>query len=87
VKAWAYSFGSWGDYDRNQFRQDCQIHALAYPFRTGHLNLKAALPRTMGLRKKLGITEALRHLGLRFAGSHHRGLDDTRTVRRVCTDC
>jgi inhibitor of KinA sporulation pathway (predicted exonuclease) len=45
----------------------------------------------MGIKKKLGIAEALRHLGLRFEGSHHRGLDDARNisriVRRVCAGC
>lgn len=81
-------FCSWGDYDRNQFLQDCEYHRVAYPFRSGHLNLKAEFARILGLRKKLGIAEALRHLGMTFEGSHHRGLDDARNiariVRRVC---
>ena len=81
-------FCSWGDYDRKQFEQDCGYHQLAYPFRSAHLNLKAEFSRTLGLKKRLGITEALRHLGLQFEGSHHRGLDDARNiariVRRVC---
>jgi inhibitor of KinA sporulation pathway (predicted exonuclease) len=93
MKEWMDAFNdalfcSWGDYDRNQFIQDCEYHRLAYPFRSGHLNLKAEFSRTLGLKKKLGVTEALRHLGLRFEGSHHRGLDDAknmaRIVRRVC---
>jgi inhibitor of KinA sporulation pathway (predicted exonuclease) len=83
-------FCSWGDYDRYQFMQDCEYHQIAYPFRTGHLNLKAELTRTMNLGKKLGIAQALRRLGLRFEGAHHRGLDDARNiariVRRVCAN-
>jgi inhibitor of KinA sporulation pathway (predicted exonuclease) len=81
-------FCSWGDYDRNQFLQDCAFHDVAYPFRSGHLNVKAAYSRSMGLKKKLGLGEALRHAGMRFEGSPHRGLDDARNiariVRRVC---
>lgn len=93
MKQWMYAFVdtlfcSWGDYDRNQFLQDCEYHRVAYPFRSGHLNLKAEFARILGLRKKLGIAEALRHLGMTFEGSHHRGLDDARNiariVRRVC---
>jgi inhibitor of KinA sporulation pathway (predicted exonuclease) len=93
MKHWMYAFAdtlfcSWGDYDRNQFLQDCEYHRVAYPFRSGHLNLKAEFARTLGRRKKLGIAEALRHLGMNFEGSHHRGLDDARNiariVRRVC---
>jgi inhibitor of KinA sporulation pathway (predicted exonuclease) len=88
MKAWMYQFEdalfcSWGDYDRNQFVQDCDFHEIAYPFRSGHLNLKAEFSRTLGLRKKLGVVEALRHLGLRFEGSHHRGIDDARNIARI----
>lgn len=81
-------FCSWGDYDRNQFHQDCDYHGVPYPFGTGHLNLKARFAQTLGNRKKQGITDALRRLGMRFEGAHHRGLDDARNiariVRRVC---
>jgi inhibitor of KinA sporulation pathway (predicted exonuclease) len=94
MKEWMEALGdslfcSWGDYDRNQFLQDCAHHGVACPLRSGHLNLKAEFARALGLRKKLGIAEALRHLGMTFEGSHHRGLDDARNiarvVRRVCT--
>ncbi len=94
LKEWMYKyddalFCSWGDYDRNQFRQDCEYHRVAYPFRSTHLNLKAEFANATGQKKKRGITEALRHLGLDFEGSAHRGLDDARNiariVRRVCT--
>lgn len=93
MKQWMYGFRdslfcSWGDYDRSQFLQDCEYHGVAYPFRSGHLNLKAQFSLALGRRKKLGIAEAVRHLGMQFEGSHHRGLDDARNiariVRRVC---
>ncbi len=81
-------FCSWGDYDKNQFAQDCAFHELEYPFGPGHLNLKAEFSRVLNLRKRLGITDALRRVELDFEGSHHRGLDDARNmarlVRRVC---
>jgi inhibitor of KinA sporulation pathway (predicted exonuclease) len=94
MKEWMYEvndaiFCSWGDYDRKQFLQDCGFHHVAYPFRSSHLNLKVEFSRTLGNKKKLGISEALQHIGLDFDGSHHRGLDDAkniaRIVRRVCT--
>jgi inhibitor of KinA sporulation pathway (predicted exonuclease) len=88
MKAWMYKFDdamfcSWGDYDRNQFMQDCQYHKIAYPFRSAHLNLKPEFSRSLGLQKKLGVGQALRHLGLEFEGSHHRGLDDARNIARI----
>lgn len=76
-------FCSWGDYDRKQFLQDCEYHQVGYPFLSGHLNLKAAFSSSLNLRKRLGIVEALRRLGLQFDGSHHRGLDDARNIARI----
>ena len=81
-------FCSWGDYDRNQFIQDCAYHRIGYPFHFGHLNLKAEFSRSLNRHKRYGITEALRQIGFKFEGSHHRGPDDARNVarivRRVC---
>jgi inhibitor of KinA sporulation pathway (predicted exonuclease) len=76
-------FCSWGDYDRNQFIQDCQFHSVDYPFPSGHLNLKAEFSRAVGLKKKVGISGALKYLGLAFEGSHHRGIDDARNIARI----
>jgi inhibitor of KinA sporulation pathway (predicted exonuclease) len=76
-------FCSWGDYDRNQFKQDCEFHRINYPFGPEHLNLKAEFAKQFGLKKKLGITGALKHLGLEFVGSHHRGLDDAKNIARI----
>jgi len=88
MKEWMYTFSdslfcSWGDYDRNQFLQDCEFHGVAYPFRSGHLNLKAEFARATGRTKKMGIAEAVRHLGMGFEGSHHRGIDDARNIARI----
>jgi len=94
MKQWMYPFAdslfcSWGDYDRNQFLQDCDFHRVAYPLSLGHLNLKAECSRALNWRKKMGIAQAVRHLGMEFEGSHHRGIDDARNiariVRRLCT--
>lgn len=93
-KAWMYDFEdsvfcSWGDYDRNQFIQDCEYHKVGYPFVSAHINLKVQFSQSLGLRKKLGIAEATRRVGLAFEGKSHRGIDDARNiarvVRRVCS--
>ena len=76
-------FCSWGDYDRSQFLQDCGFHQVAYPFQSGHLNLKAEFSRFLGRKKKLGIAGAVRHFGMDFEGTHHRGLDDARNIARI----
>lgn len=88
LSRWNLGFGdalfcSWGDYDRNQFQQDCEFHSVEYPFPTGHLNLKAQFALNLGLRRKFGIIDALRRVGLDFEGTHHRGLDDARNIARL----
>jgi inhibitor of KinA sporulation pathway (predicted exonuclease) len=76
-------FCSWGDYDKSQFMQDCDFHRMEYPFGPDHLNLKAEFSRSVGLKKKVGITQSLRYFGLDFDGSHHRGLDDAKNIARI----
>ena len=75
-------FCSWGDYDKDQIKQDCNFHKIEFPF-DNHLNLKAEFSRALGLRKKMGINGALGYLGLNFEGSPHRGIDDARNIARI----
>ncbi|MEK6234516.1 MAG: exonuclease domain-containing protein [Planctomycetales bacterium] len=84
-------FCSWGDFDRNQFRQDCEHHGLDYPFPPEHMNIKAEFARSLNLRREVGFAKALHRLGMKFEGSHHRGLDDAKNIariaRRLCIGC
>ena len=73
--------GSWGDYDRRQFEQDCAFHGLPMPF-DRHVNIKRAFA---GIRrvKPHGVGGALRLIGLSFEGTPHRGIDDARNIARI----
>lgn len=75
-----YDFCSWGFYDRRQFEQDSQFHAVPYPFAGPHRNLKIEFGETLGLKKKPGVGGALRRLGIEFEGTPHRGIDDARVI-------
>ncbi len=75
-------FCSWGNYDRNQLQQDCAQHDIEYPF-TGHMNIKAEFSSAIGSRKRFGLGDALRQLGLTFEGQAHRGIDDARNIARI----
>ncbi|WLQ12421.1 3'-5' exonuclease [Hahella aquimaris] len=78
-----YLFCSWGDYDKGQFEQDCQYHRVAYPFASGHLNIKKQFSATQGHKKKYGMAKALSLVGLTLEGSHHRGIDDARNMAKL----
>jgi inhibitor of KinA sporulation pathway (predicted exonuclease) len=74
-------FCSWGDYDRKQLMKDCCYHNIPYPFGV-HRNLKREFARRHRIRP-VGISRALRILGIRFEGIHHRGIDDARNIARI----
>ncbi|MBD2499363.1 3'-5' exonuclease [Anabaena azotica] len=73
-------FCSWGNYDKNQFMQDCQFHNVPYPFSSQHINIKQEFSEYLGVSKKFGMAQALNHLGMELIGTHHRGIDDARNI-------
>lgn len=87
-KQWLYQydnfiFCSWGDYDRNQFEQDCKYHKIPYAIAGGHINLKKEFSQAQNLPKKLGMKQALEYVNLPLEGNHHRGIDDARNIAKL----
>jgi inhibitor of KinA sporulation pathway (predicted exonuclease) len=76
-------FVSWGDYDRNQFHRNCQDFGLRYPFGPTHLNIKTLFSIANGIKQELGLDEAMKRLGLKLEGRHHRGVDDAWNIAQV----
>lgn len=87
-KPWLYRypqalFGSWGDYDAKQLRQDCDFHGVGYPIPGPHMNVKQRFVEQQGLTKKPGLGQAMALAGLAFNGTAHRGIDDARNIARL----
>lgn len=83
-------WGSWGDYDRNQFQKQCEFNAIGstmytrnYPFGPTHINLKSLFAISHRLHKGLGIDKALELLAIPFTGIHHRGVDDAVNIATI----
>lgn len=76
-------FCSWGDYDRRQFRRDCDFHSVEYPFGERHVNLKEAYAARFRLRRGRGLSWVLDQHSLSFSGRPHRALVDTRNITRL----
>ncbi|MEG4286845.1 3'-5' exonuclease [Microcoleus sp. A006_D1] len=76
-------FGSWGDFDRKQFKQDSNFHQLPFPIAYPHVNLKKMFTETQGLPKRHGMEKALELAGLPLEGTHHRGIDDARNIAKL----
>ena len=76
-------WGSWGDFDRKQFKQDSQFHHSPFPIGYSHINLKKMFAKTQGLKGRYGMPEALKLANLPLEGTHHRGIDDTRNIVKL----
>lgn len=83
IGAAPFTLCTWGDYDLNQLRRDCQRHGLPLPpaFER-HINLKQEFARVFRV-KPCGMARALEHAGLPLEGTYHRGADDARNIARV----
>lgn len=76
-------FGSWGDYDRNQFKQDSKFHNVPFPIAYPHVNLKQLFSEAQDSPKRYGMAEALQLAGIALEGTHHRGIDDARNIAKL----
>jgi 3'-5' exoribonuclease 1 len=75
-----FVFCSWGQYDLNQIKQDCERHRFLFPQTfENHLNVKKLYAQVQNT-KPMGMDGALRHAGLPLVGFHHRGIDDARNI-------
>jgi inhibitor of KinA sporulation pathway (predicted exonuclease) len=73
-------FCSWGGYDKNQLRRECERLAIDSPLGLrDHVNLKEEVARRSHDRKR-GNREVLAQLGITPTGTYHRGIDDARNI-------
>ncbi|MEM9195348.1 MAG: 3'-5' exonuclease [Myxococcota bacterium] len=80
-------FCSWGNYDRNQLRQDAVFHGIRLPLTHRHLNLKQAFSDRRHKKKRYGMARALAMAGIELTGTHHRGIDDARNIAKLLPHC
>lgn len=80
-KAHRNMWASWGEYDKNKFRDQCGKEAVRYPFNNIHLNVKSLFAWRYGFNGPLG--KCCDHLGIDFEGTAHRGVDDSRMVAKA----
>ncbi|MFA5599552.1 MAG: 3'-5' exonuclease [Phenylobacterium sp.] len=68
-------FCSWGKFDDNIMRKNCQLHNVKYPFGNGHSNIKNVVSSVLGTKIK-SVSKMCNFLGVKFQGRLHRGIDD-----------
>ena len=80
-RAWmlhgAERWASWGAFDKRVLQENCRTHKIPW-YMPEHVNLAHVFQRKAGRRR--GSRGAMRLLGLKPSGRHHRGLDDARNI-------
>jgi len=78
-----FTLCSWGAYDLNQFRKDCERHKMELPATfENHINLKKEFARIEQC-KPMGMNAALEKMNIPLQGTHHRGIDDARNIAKL----
>lgn len=76
---------SWGNYDKSQLVKDLDLNKMtdgrSYIL-TNHINLKELFHAKMGFFPR-GMKSAMKQLGLKQEGTHHRGIDDAKNIKKI----
>ena len=78
-RVWA----SYGQYDLNQFKRQCQSFEISYPFNQRHINVKTLFAVMNNLPHEVGMAEALAMSKIPLEGIHHRGVDDANNIAKI----
>ena len=76
-----WTWASWGDFDLTLLERELE-RVEEDPIFAEHLNLKAIAKEAWDL-KKTGMKEVLRQQGLTPIGTHHRALDDAKSIAQL----
>ncbi len=77
------TWASYGEYDRRQFRRQCEAFGVPYAFGETHLNVKNLFALVHGLPREVGMAAALKILDCPLVGTHHRAGDDARNIAGI----
>ncbi len=78
-----YILCSWGRYDRKQLEADCALSNLETEWIRRHISLKHQFTKIRSLRRNLGMSKALELEQITIVGTHHRGIDDARSITKI----
>ena len=77
-------WASWGDFDKNNFCDQCKKETIRYPFNNIHLNVKALFAWRYGFN--CSVSKAATYMGMQFEGTKHRGIWDSLMIAKMLMD-
>jgi inhibitor of KinA sporulation pathway (predicted exonuclease) len=82
-------WGSYGQYDYNMLKKECERNNIENPFLNNHINVKhkcaefLAKKNPIKNRRGIGMKKALEILNIELEGTHHRGVDDAKNIAKI----
>lgn len=80
---YSFGWGSYGDFDREMFKQNDALYKVSAGLGRTHLNVKNLFALKHKISREVGLSQALNILKLELEGTHHRGLDDAKNIAKI----
>lgn len=78
-----YLLCSWGKYDIQLLKKECEYHGLDTEWLDSNLNLKHSYHKMKGEQKLTGLKNTLKNEGFEFTGQHHRAIFDAENLVKI----
>ena len=78
-----YLLCSWGKFDIQLLRNDCDLHNLEKEWLEYHTNLKQQYHEIKGIVKYTGLKNTTQREGFEFTGIHHRAISDAENLAKI----
>lgn len=79
TRQWA----SWGEFDKNRFKEQCHFFNFPYPLSEMHRNVHDEYQMMANLKKRISVKKACDQLKIDFEGTLHRGDDDAWHISKI----
>jgi inhibitor of KinA sporulation pathway (predicted exonuclease) len=89
LSQWSFMCGpslwiSWGQFDEDLIRIECERYNIDYPFLCEHRNAKKLFAKSQRFKKRVGLRTAVEKITkIGWQGRHHSGIDDARNLARL----
>lgn len=78
-----YVLCSWGAFDIQLLKNDCNLHRLEIDWLDYNADLKNQYKKIRGMDKHSGLKNTLKREGFEFSGIHHRAIADAENLCKI----
>ena len=76
------TWASYGAYDQGMIERQARKWSLHNPMSEDHINVKNEFAKVYSTKPK-GMDGALKDIGIKLEGTHHRGVDDAKNIAKI----